>query len=190
MFKAIQHVDNYAEYLKLIGEEACVVKFTAEWCGPCKRIAPFYEEMATKHCDEVKFLEIDIDGADQITNHENVQSIPLFLFYKDGKKQTELRGGNPTFLGNNIGIFINDVRLSKTKEENNVVNSVDKEQEEENSHDQENIDEIIEKIIDEQSLHNSSDESWSVDDDLHNEYGEECEIIIEKTISDDMINES
>ena len=112
----IQHINNYQEYLSITSNNPCVVKFTAEWCGPCKRLAPYFEEAASNNFQSVKFLEIDIDKSDQITNHEDVTGIPLLLFYHNGVKQDKntIQGLNIPLFENNLKEFIDDINLSST----------------------------------------------------------------------------
>lgn len=96
----IQHVTDISEYQNLISKRNCVVKFTATWCGPCKRIGPKFTKLAQEYAPNIKVLEIDIDEAQEITNFEDVKSIPLFLFYNNGRKldNLTLRGCNDSML--------------------------------------------------------------------------------------------
>lgn len=104
---SIQHVSKLAEYHELIAGDACVVKFTAEWCGPCKRIAPIYEKFANDHGNLIKFLQVDIDSAPEITHEESIQSVPMFMFYYYGakNKDLEVRGASSTALIENMKLF-------------------------------------------------------------------------------------
>lgn len=186
MSKLIHHVSDYTEYSKLTKESPCVVKFTASWCGPCKRIAPQFEQLAIQHSSEITFLEIDIDVADQITNHEDVQGIPLFLFYKDGKKRDTLtfKGASSVYLEANMKTFVAEVGLYKLALDDVV------EFENEDSSDEDVVSEQVHDQPHESSNGQSDEQLGRYDsDENHNEYGEECEIIIEKTISDDMIKD-
>ncbi|GAG04130.1 unnamed protein product, partial [marine sediment metagenome] len=70
------------------------MKFGAEWCGPCKRIQPFYEQMASNYSSAV-FVHIDIDEFDGISEMYNIKSLPTFSVFKDGRYQELLRGSNP-----------------------------------------------------------------------------------------------
>ena len=62
-----------------------VVKYSAEWCGPCKRIAPDFEKMSDDYCGFARFLHVDVDIPD-MENEEDLQDIkgvPTFKFFKN-----------------------------------------------------------------------------------------------------------
>ena len=61
-----------------------LVDFWAEWCGPCKMIAPFLEEIATEYTGKVKVVKLDIDGNTQTPTKYNVRGIPTLILFKDG----------------------------------------------------------------------------------------------------------
>jgi thioredoxin 1 len=73
-----------------------VIKFGATWCGPCVKIAPFYEELATKeeYTDKVLFYECDIDEAEELADYCDINVVPTFQFYR-GKLLEELTGADP-----------------------------------------------------------------------------------------------
>lgn len=123
MTNSVQHVDKLSEYLNIIESNPCVVKLTAEWCGPCKRIAPIYEELATTHADSISFLEVNIDVAVDITKHESVQGVPLFLFYLYGTKIEDLSvpGAASSKLKNNLKQFL--LKIEERKNQVVVVTS-------------------------------------------------------------------
>ncbi len=103
---SVLHVTNIEEYLKLITEFPCVVKFTATWCFPCRRIAPVYEKLAEVYGSKLNFLEVDVDSAPLISKHESVDAIPLCLFYNNGKLlEFNVRGGNEESLISNVYLF-------------------------------------------------------------------------------------
>lgn len=69
------------------------MKFGAEWCGPCKRIQPFYEQLASNYQSAV-FVHIDVDEVDGISVMYNIKSLPTFSVFKNGKYQEMLKGSN------------------------------------------------------------------------------------------------
>lgn len=104
----MQRVVDYAEYLELINNSKCVVKFTAKWCGPCKKLSPFFNKLVEEYSDSgINFLEIDIDKAEKITNHENIQGVPTILFYHHGGSCKDLNvvGFNQSLTHDNIKLF-------------------------------------------------------------------------------------
>lgn len=117
--KMIKHVSNHSEYLKLITNSSCIVKFTAEWCGPCKKIAPLFQTLATENGTVVNFIEVDIDPTPKIASYESIQSVPQFLFYNRGVKVDELTilGANTSKLIANFKLFLAQVPNEKELEE-------------------------------------------------------------------------
>lgn len=72
-----------------------VVDFWAPWCGPCRMIAPIAEKLANEFKGEVKFCKLNVDENAQTATRYRVMSIPLLLFYRDGKKVDESLGALP-----------------------------------------------------------------------------------------------
>lgn len=61
-----------------------VIDFWAEWCGPCRTIAPIVEEMAELYADRVNIGKCDVDSADDVVATYRVRNIPTLVFIKDG----------------------------------------------------------------------------------------------------------
>lgn len=72
-----------------------LVDFWAEWCGPCKMVAPILEDIAGEYGDKVKVTKLDVDSNPQTTMQFNVRSIPSVLFFKDGKHVDTMVGAQP-----------------------------------------------------------------------------------------------
>ena len=70
----------------LNGKGTALVDFYADWCGPCKMIAPFIEEIATENPD-VKVGKINIDNDPELAVKFGVMSIPTLIVFKDGVKE-------------------------------------------------------------------------------------------------------
>ncbi|MBI5753991.1 thioredoxin [Candidatus Peregrinibacteria bacterium] len=62
-----------------------LVDFFAEWCGPCKMMAPIIDELAKEYAGKWKIGKLDVDAAPKTAEKYSVQSIPTLLFFKDGK---------------------------------------------------------------------------------------------------------
>jgi thioredoxin 1 len=62
-----------------------LVDFWAEWCGPCKMIAPILDEIATELKDKLTIAKINVDESQAIPNQFGVRGIPTLMIFKDGK---------------------------------------------------------------------------------------------------------
>lgn len=69
-----------------------VVRFWAEWCGPCRMMAPLYAQAARDMQEQAHFAEVDIDAAPELASRFRVQSIPTVLLFKDGKVLDRMTG--------------------------------------------------------------------------------------------------
>ena len=69
-----------------------VVDFWAEWCGPCKMIAPILDEIATEQGDSVKIAKLNVDENPSIAQRFGVMSIPTMLVFRDGEVEKRIVG--------------------------------------------------------------------------------------------------
>jgi len=69
-----------------------VVDFWAEWCGPCKMIAPALEEIAAEHDGKIKIAKVNVDEHPDLARRFDVMSIPTLLVFKDGEPAQRLIG--------------------------------------------------------------------------------------------------
>lgn len=72
-----------------------LVDFWAEWCGPCKMIAPVVEELAKEYDGKLKVGKVDVDSNQHIAMQFGIRSIPTLLVFKGGKVVDQLVGAVP-----------------------------------------------------------------------------------------------
>jgi len=72
-----------------------VVDFWATWCGPCRMIAPILDQLADEYDGKVKVAKVDVDSNIQTATRFNVRSIPMLLFFKNGKVVDQIVGAVP-----------------------------------------------------------------------------------------------
>jgi thioredoxin len=84
-------VDNFTDKV-LESELPVVVDFWAEWCGPCKAIAPMLDELADEYDGQVKVGKVDIDANTNLANEHRIQAIPTLIFFHKGHVLRRLSG--------------------------------------------------------------------------------------------------
>lgn len=86
---------NTQEFKDLVSNnEVVFVDFFANWCGPCKMLAPIVEQLADKH-PEVKVVKIDVDQEQSLAMEYQVQSIPTLITFKNGQPVARQLGFMP-----------------------------------------------------------------------------------------------
>lgn len=78
---------NRTMFNALTKNNLVVVKFSAQWCGPCRAIRPAYERLSNiSDYKKITFLEVDIDGLEALSDSYNIKSIPAFIFLNNGEQ--------------------------------------------------------------------------------------------------------
>ena len=85
--------DFEAEILK--SDKPVLIDFWAEWCAPCKQIAPIIKQLADEYGDRVKIVKMDIDANPATPGQYGIRAIPTILAIKDGEVVEQLQGARP-----------------------------------------------------------------------------------------------
>ena len=83
MTKSVSDSTFDAEVLK--SAEPVLVDFFAEWCGPCKAMAPALEQVANEMAGKVKVVKLDVDQNPQVTGNYGIRAMPTLMMFKNGK---------------------------------------------------------------------------------------------------------
>ena len=86
----VSALDFESEVLK--SDKLVIVDFWAEWCGPCKMIAPLLDEVAKEMPDKVKIVKVNVDQEQQLAQQYGIYNIPTLLFFKQGTVREQVVG--------------------------------------------------------------------------------------------------
>jgi thioredoxin 1 len=81
-------------YEEITSEEKAVLRFTADWCGPCKSLAPIFDEVASENPD-VKVFVINVDDHGELTQKFGVRGIPTMMRIENGSVTLQKSGTQP-----------------------------------------------------------------------------------------------
>lgn len=92
---ALEFTESNFDTEVLNSETPVLVDFWANWCGPCKMIAPIVEEIAKELGAKLKVGKVDVDSNQQIAMRYGIRSIPTLLIFKEGKVVDQIIGAAP-----------------------------------------------------------------------------------------------
>jgi thioredoxin 1 len=84
--------DNFKDVIN--GDQPVLVDFWAEWCGPCRMVAPVLDELADSH-ENVVIGKLNVDENQELAFQYQVQSIPTFVLFQDGEVKDRMMGAMP-----------------------------------------------------------------------------------------------
>ena len=99
MVKEISSDSEFNSEIK--GPGLVVVDYFATWCGPCRNIAPFVEELSRKY-PQVKFLKVDSDKVQGVCSERRISSLPTFQFFIKGNQVDEMKGADASTLESKV----------------------------------------------------------------------------------------
>ncbi len=92
---ALQVDDSNFDEIVINSDKPVMVDFWAEWCGPCRMIAQFVEEMSTDYDGRAIVVKCDVDTSPGVTQKFGIRNIPTTLFFKNGEIADKLVGAVP-----------------------------------------------------------------------------------------------
>lgn len=95
MSKPIKVTDSNFSREVLRADKKVLVDFWAEWCGPCRMVAPVVEDIANEYNNQLKVVKLNVDENQSTASRYEIMSIPTMMVFEDGEVQDKLLGYMP-----------------------------------------------------------------------------------------------
>ena len=95
MAEIVEVTDQNFEAEVLNSDKPAIIDFWAEWCAPCRQIAPIIKELAAEYGDQVKIVKMDIEANPSTPGKYGVRAIPTILAFQKGQVVEQLQGARP-----------------------------------------------------------------------------------------------
>ena len=92
---ALEVNDSNFDELVIKSDKPVVVDFWAEWCGPCRMVAPIMDEISLDYTGRAIVVKCDVDSSPEVSSKYGIRNIPTILFFKDGKVADKQVGAVP-----------------------------------------------------------------------------------------------
>lgn len=103
-------ITSNTEFETSLTNKFVFVDFYADWCGPCKKFAPTFSELAKKYEKDCKFVKINIDNLEEIAEKYSITQLPTFMLFSNGASVGSVIGANK----DNVEIFLQNKVYNKT----------------------------------------------------------------------------
>jgi thioredoxin 1 len=95
MAELAEVTDQSFEAEILNSDKPAIIDFWAEWCAPCRAIAPIIKELAAEYGDQVKIVKMDVDSNPNTAGQYGIRAIPSVLAFQGGQVVEQLQGARP-----------------------------------------------------------------------------------------------
>lgn len=88
-------IKDAKQFKEITSQGVTLVDFYADWCGPCKMIAPIVDELATEYAGKANIVKVNVDEVQDVASQFSIRSIPTLTILKDGKEIGRVIGFRP-----------------------------------------------------------------------------------------------